>query len=135
LRIALAEVPTSEEETMPQDLDVAPEADRPAAALPDYDRLTVNEILARLPSIPRDELPALIDRETRGKHRKTLLQAFEDLLDGPPIPLYHRLSSREVVRRLRSMKREDVRKLRRHEYQHKARRTVLDAIERRLAAD
>lgn len=118
---------------MPQDLEIAPDADRPPIA--EYDTLMVEEILDRIPSLPREDLEALLEYEIRGKHRKTLIEAYEDLLDEPPLPHYHRLSSREIVRRLRGMRREDVRRLRRHEHRHKARQTVLDAIDRRLAAD
>jgi hypothetical protein len=124
---------------MPQDLDEAPrdEARREAESLPipGYDLLSVEEILDRIPSIPRERTGELIEYEIRHKHRKTVLQALEDHLDVAPIPDYHRLSAREVVRRLKGMPREEVRKLRRHEHRHKARQTVLDAIDRRLEAD
>ena len=123
---------------MAYDVEDSPEMSPPGAQgppIPGYEDLSVEEILARLPEVPHERIEALIEWEIGHKHRKTLLEAFEDQREPVPIPEYHRLTAREIVRRLRAMPRPDVRKLRRHEHRHKGRQTILDAIDRRLAAD
>jgi hypothetical protein len=53
---------------------------------------------------------------------------------GLPIGDYEQLTVREITRHLGDLGKPDLRKIKRYEEQHKARRGVLEALDRRLAA-
>jgi hypothetical protein len=80
-----------------------------------------------------------VGRGVRGAADRPLAEADKlrrraGVASGSPITAYEQLTSSQIKARLRDLKRADLRKVRTQETRGKARKGILDEIERRLAS-
>jgi ferritin-like metal-binding protein YciE len=109
---------------------VASEEDLPIA---EYDALTAEDIVARLPELSQVDLAkvAVYERKTEG--RKTVLDRIDALRGDEPWPGYDEMTAQDIVARLRDGDDALATRVRDYERAHKNRATVLRAAERELA--
>lgn len=102
----------------------------------DYDELSSREIPARLEGLDRDELLRLRDHEESGLARKTILQQIDEKIEltrsALPIDGYEEMSADEIEGELDRLDDVELREVRKYEESHDARKTVLQAIDRKL---
>jgi poly(hydroxyalkanoate) granule-associated protein len=123
----------------------------PIQPLPDYDKLTVEEVLERMSKLEEPALLALRAYEQQHANRVTVLRAAERALveqqaargalgepagrtSVEPLPQYAELRAEEIVERVAGLSQTELLHVRTYEQEHQARVTVLRAIEERLAA-
>jgi ferritin-like metal-binding protein YciE len=110
---------------------MASEADLP---IPNYNELTADEIVAKLPELSQIDLAKIEAYERKHENRKTILSRIETLSGSEPWPGYDELTASEVVAVLTESDSDELaRKVRDYERAHKNRATVLRAVERELA--
>jgi hypothetical protein len=110
---------------------VASEDDLPIA---NYDSLTANEVIERLPRLSQVQLGQIDGYERRHGARKTVLSRIDSLRGDQPWAGYDEQSADEVQDRLREADDDETRQVRDYERRHKARQGVLDVAERKAAA-
>jgi ferritin-like metal-binding protein YciE len=109
---------------------LASEEDLPLA---DYDSLTAEDIVARLPELSQVDLAKVEVYERKNDGRTTVLDRIEALRGNEPWSGYDDMNAQEVVDRLRDADDELVTRVRDYERAHKGRATVQRAAERELA--
>jgi ferritin-like metal-binding protein YciE len=103
--------------------------------IPDYDSLTADEIVQKLPSLSQVDLAKIGAYERSHQARATVLNRISALRSDEPWPGYDEMTAEEIVSRLREADDEDLaRRVREYERAHKARSSVLHAAERELAS-
>ncbi len=110
---------------------VAGEEDLPIA---DYDSLKAGEIVERLPRLSQVELAEVDAYERRHGNRKTILAKIDSLQGDAPWAGYDEQTAEEIESRVRGADDDEARKVRDYESRHKARKGVLEAAERAVAA-
>jgi ferritin-like metal-binding protein YciE len=100
----------------------------------DYDSLKAGEIVDRLPGLSQVELAQVDAYERRHGNRKTVLSKIDSLQGGAPWAGYDEQSADEIESRVRGADEDEARQVRAYESRHKARKGVLDAAERAVAA-
>ncbi len=108
---------------------VASAADLPIA---DYDSLTAEEIVKRLPELSQVDLTKVEVYERKSQARSTVLDRAKALRGDEPWPGYDEMTADEIVERLRDADDALVAKVRDYERAHKDRTTVMRAVEREL---
>jgi ferritin-like metal-binding protein YciE len=106
---------------------VASEEDLP---IPDYDALTAEEIVARLPELTQVDLAKVEAYERKTDSRRTILDRISSLRGDEPWAGYDEMNAQDIVERLRDADDGLTAKVRDYERAHKARSTVLRAAER-----
>jgi polyhydroxyalkanoate synthesis regulator phasin len=123
----------------------------PSKPLPDYDKLTAEEVIERVTKLEEPVLLALRAYEQQHSNRITVLRAAERTLverqaargalaepagrsTVEPLPQYAELRAEEIVERVAGLSETELLHVRTYEQEHQARVTVLRAIEERLAA-
>jgi len=110
---------------------VASEGDLPIA---NYDSLTANEVIERLPGLSQVELGEVDAYERRHGARKTVLARVDALRGDEPWAGYDEQSAEEIKDRLRDVDEGEARRVRDYERRHKGRQGVMDAAEGKTAA-
>lgn len=110
---------------------VADEGDLPIA---NYDSLKVGEIVERLPRLSQVELGQVDAYERKNSGRKTVLDKIDSLRGDAPWAGYDEQSAEEIESRVRDADDDEAREVREYERRHKARKGVLEAAERAVAA-
>src|SRR5215207_5199724 len=102
-------------------------------AIARYNKLTAEEIVAKLSELSQIELAKVDSYERRHENRTTVLDRVSTLRGDEPWPGYDELSVSELQTALREADEDRVKTVRTYERAHKARAGVLDATERELA--
>jgi len=108
---------------------VASEQDLP---IPDYDSLTAEEVVKRLPELSQVDLAKVEGYERKTAGRTTVLDRIGPLQGDEPWTGYDDANAQEIVERLRDGDDELATRVRDYERAHKSRATVLRAAEREL---
>jgi ferritin-like metal-binding protein YciE/uncharacterized protein (DUF433 family) len=103
-------------------------------AIANYDDLTAEEIIEKLPQLSQIDISKVDAYERRNQDRKTVLDKISSLRAEEPWPGYDELTVSEIQDALRGADDERVEKVRKYEAAHKNRAGVLRATERRLSA-
>src|SRR5215218_2410654 len=101
-------------------------------AISGYDKLTAEEIAAKLPELSQIELAKVDSYERRHQDRRTVLDRVSALRGDEPWPGYDELTVSEVQTAMGEADDDRVKTVRAYERAHKARAGVLDATERRI---
>jgi ferritin-like metal-binding protein YciE len=101
-------------------------------AIPNYDSLNVEDILARLPELSQVDLAKVDAYERKGDGRKTVLDRITSLRGDEPWPGYDDMTAQDIVERLRDSDDELAAAVRDYERAHKDRTTVVRAAQREL---
>jgi hypothetical protein len=109
---------------------VASESD---LAIPNYDKLSAEEIVGRLPELSQIDLSKIDAYERRHANRKTILDRIHSLRAEEPWPGYDELTVDEIREVLSGADEDTARRVAEYERRHKHRQGVLDAVERELA--
>jgi hypothetical protein len=110
---------------------VASESD---LAITGYDKLTADEIVAKLSDLSQIDLAKVDSYERRHENRATVLGRISSLRGNEPWPGYDELTAAEVQTALGEADDDRVKAVRTYERAHKARAGVLNATERELAS-
>jgi len=102
-------------------------------AIARYDKLTAEEIIARLADLSQIDLAKIDAYERRNQDRSTVLTRIETLRGDEPWPGYDELTAAEVQAVLSEGDDERAQQVRAYERSHKDRAGVLQAAERELA--
>jgi len=102
-------------------------------AISNYDKLTAEEIIDRLPELSQIELSKIDAYERRHANRKTVLDRIDRMRADEPWPGYDELTVEEIRQVLSSADDSTAAKVAEYERRHKHRQGVLDAVERELA--
>jgi ferritin-like metal-binding protein YciE len=103
-------------------------------AIPNYDELTAEDIVAKLPQLSQIDLAKVDAYERKNQDRVTVLNKIASLRGDEPWPGYDELTVSDVQAALRDADAELAEKVRAYEASHKNRSSVLKATERKLAA-
>ena len=103
-------------------------------AIAGYDKLTAEEIVAKLSELSQIELAKVDSYERRHENRATVLDRVGTLRGDEPWPGYDELTVSELQTALGKADDERVKTVRAYERAHKARAGVLKATERELAS-
>ena len=116
--------------------NVAPKLPRVAApknagelAIQGYGSLTAADIVSRLQGLTQTDLARVYKYEQANEGRSTILEAIDSRLIDLPIATYDALNVDEIIGRLDTLSRSDLRTLRRYEADTKARSTLLEKID------
>jgi ferritin-like metal-binding protein YciE len=101
-------------------------------AIPNYDSLNVEDILARLPELSQVDLAKVDAYERKGAGRKTVLDRTASLGGDEPWPGYDDMTAQDIVERLRDSDDQLAAAVRDYERAHKDRTTVVRAAQREL---
>jgi ferritin-like metal-binding protein YciE len=99
-----------------------------------YDDLTAEDIVAKLPELSQIDLAKVDAYERRNADRTTVLGKIDTLRGEEPWPGYDEQNVSEIQEALRAADDELVEKVRKYEQGHKSRAGVLKATERKLSA-
>jgi len=102
-------------------------------AIANYDSLTADEIVEKLPQLSQIELAKIAAYERKHGSRTTVLNRVGSLLGDEPWPGYDDMTAEEIVTRLRDADDNLAKTVRAYERTHKSRKSVLEAAERELA--
>ena len=102
-------------------------------AIARYDKLTADEVVARLAELSQVDLAKVDSYERKNQNRSTVLSRVESLRGDEPWPGYDELTASEVQAVLSEGDDERVRSVRSYERSHKNRAGVLKTAERELA--
>ena len=108
---------------------VASQSDLPIAG---YDKLTAEEIVAKLSELSQIDLAKVDAYERRHENRTTVLDRVGSLRGDEPWPGYDELTAAEVQTAVNAADDDRVKAIRSYERAHKARAGVLKATEREL---
>jgi ferritin-like metal-binding protein YciE len=104
-------------------------------AIANYDSLTVDEIVQKLPSLSQVDLAKIEAYERKKQARTTVLNRISSLRGDEPWSGYDEMTAEEIVARLRDADDDGLAKrVREYERGHKARASVLHAAERELTS-
>jgi ferritin-like metal-binding protein YciE len=103
-------------------------------AIPGYDDLTAEDIVAKLPSLSQIELAKIDAYERKNQNRVTVLNKIGSLRGDEPWPGYDELTVSDIQAALRDADQDLAETVRAYESSHKNRSSVLKATERKLAA-
>ena len=103
-------------------------------AIPRYDSLTADEVIARLSGLSQVDLGKVDAYERRHQNRSTVLERVSSLRGNEPWPGYDELNATEIRKALADATDERVQAVRSYERAHKDRTSVLEAAERELTA-
>jgi ferritin-like metal-binding protein YciE len=109
---------------------VASESDLP---IPDYGKLSAEEIISKLPGLSQIDLSKIDAYERRHATRKTVLDKIAGLRADEPWPGYDELTVDEIRAVLSEADDATVKVVAEYERRHKHRQGVLEAAERELA--
>ena len=109
---------------------VASESDLPIS---NYDSLSAEEIIAKLPELSQIDISKIDAYERRHANRKTVLDRIASLRADEPWPGYDELTVAEIREVISDMDESTAKELADYERRHKHRQGVLDAVERELA--
>jgi ferritin-like metal-binding protein YciE len=109
---------------------VASQSDLPIAR---YDKLTADEIVAKLTDLSQIDLAKVDSYERRHENRSTVLGRITSLRGNEPWPGYDELTAAEVQSALSDADDDRAKAARSYERAHKARAGVLKAAERELS--
>jgi ferritin-like metal-binding protein YciE len=101
-------------------------------AIPDYDSLTADEIVEKLPQLSQIDLAKIEAYERKHGSRTTILNRISALRGDEPWSGYDDMTAEEIVKRLRDADEETAKRVRAYERSHKSRTSVLGAAEREL---
>ena len=102
-------------------------------AIAGYDKLTAEEIVAKLSELSQIELAKVDSYERKHENRTTVLERVSSLRGDEPWPGYDELTVSELETALGKADDDRVKTVRAYERAHKARAGVLKATERELA--
>jgi hypothetical protein len=102
-------------------------------AIAGYDKLTADEIIARLSELSQIDLAKVDSYERRHENRTTVLDRVSSLRGNEPWAGYDELTATDVQTALGEADDDRVKAVRAYERAHKARAGVLKAAERELA--
>ncbi|MDQ6804491.1 MAG: ferritin-like domain-containing protein [Actinomycetota bacterium] len=102
-------------------------------AIPNYDKLSAEEIVSKLPELSQIDLSKIDAYERRHTNRKTVLDRIATLRADEPWPGYDELTVDEVREVLSNADEQTAKKVADYERRHKQRQGVMDAVERELA--
>ncbi len=102
-------------------------------AIAGYDKLTVDEIVAKLADLSQIELAKVDSYERKHENRTTVLERVTTLRGDEPWPGYDELTVSELQAALGKADDDRIKTVRTYERAHKARAGVLKATERELA--
>jgi ferritin-like metal-binding protein YciE len=102
-------------------------------AISNYDGLTADEIIAKLPGLSQVDLAKVDSYERRHDNRSTILSRTETLRGDEPWPGYDELNAAAVQSALSEGDEDRITRVRAYEHSHKNRAGVLKAAERQLA--
>jgi ferritin-like metal-binding protein YciE/Asp-tRNA(Asn)/Glu-tRNA(Gln) amidotransferase C subunit len=103
-------------------------------AIAGYDKLTAEEIVAKLSELSQIDLAKVDSYERRHENRTTVLDRLSSLRGDEPWPGYDELTAAEVQAAINQADDDRVKAIRSYERAHKARAGVLKATERELAS-
>jgi ferritin-like metal-binding protein YciE len=104
-------------------------------AIANYDSLTVDEIVQKLPSLSQVDLAKIEAYERKKQARTTVLNRISSLRGDEPWSGYDGMTAEEIVARLRDADDDGLAKrVREYERGHKARASVMHAAERELTS-
>ena len=103
-------------------------------AISGYDKLTAEEIVARLSGLSQIELAKVDSYERKHENRTTVLDRISSLRGDEPWPGYDELTVSELETALGKADDDRVKSVRTYERAHKARAGVLSATEREPAS-
>jgi ferritin-like metal-binding protein YciE len=103
-------------------------------AIARYDKLTADEVVAKLGELSQVDLAKVDSYERKNQNRSTVLSRVESLRGDEPWPGYDELTASDVQAVLGEGDDERVRAVRSYERSHKNRASVLKSAERELAA-
>jgi ferritin-like metal-binding protein YciE len=104
-------------------------------AIANYDSLTVDEIVQKLPSLSQVDLAKIEAYERKKQARTTVLNRISSLRGDEPWSGYDEMTAEEIVARLRDADDDGLAKrVREYERGHKARASVMHAAERELTS-
>jgi hypothetical protein len=101
-------------------------------AIPRYDSLNADEIVAKLPGLSQIELGKVDAYERRHENRRTVLERVSALRGNEPWPGYDELNASEVRAALADATDKRLEAVREYERAHKDRTSVLEVAEREL---
>ena len=102
-------------------------------AIAGYDKLTAEEIVAKLSDLSQIDLAKVDSYERRNENRTTVLERVGSLRGDEPWAGYDQLTATEVQAALSAADEDRVKSVRSYERAHKARASLLNATERELA--
>ena len=102
-------------------------------AIAGYDKLTADEIVAKLADLSQIELAKVDSYERKHENRTTVLERVTTLRGDEPWPGYDELTVSELQTALGKADDDRIKTVRAYERAHKARAGVLKATERELA--
>jgi len=100
--------------------------------IPDYDSLTADEIVEKLPQLSQIDLAKVEAYERKHSNRTTILNRIAAMRGDEPWPGYDEATAEEIVKRLRDADEDLAKRVRAYERSHKSRTSVLGAAEREL---
>jgi ferritin-like metal-binding protein YciE len=103
-------------------------------AIDGYDKLTAEDIIAKLSALSQIELAKVDSYERRHENRATVLERVSSLRGNEPWPGYDELTVSELQTALSEADDDRVKAVRTYERAHKARAGVLKATERELTS-
>ena len=103
-------------------------------AIAGYDKLTAEEIVAKLSELSQIDLAKVDSYERRHENRTTVLERVSSLRGDEPWPGYDELTAAEVQAAVSEADDDRVKAIRSYERAHKARAGVLNATERELTS-
>ena len=101
--------------------------------IPRYDKLTADEVVARLPELSQIDLAKVDAYERKNQNRTTILSRISGLQGEEPWPGYDELTADEIQAVLGEGDEDRVERVRSYERSHKNRTGVLQAAERELS--
>ena len=106
-------------------------APKSASELPiqGYQSLTAADIVARLHGLTQTDLARVYKFEQAHEGRSTILEAIDSRLIDLPISTYDALTVDEIISRIESLSKPELRTLRRYEADTKGRSTLLEKID------
>ncbi|MPZ68442.1 MAG: hypothetical protein GEU71_02820 [Actinobacteria bacterium] len=112
---------------------VAAPADAKGLPISGYEQLTVGEIRARLNGLTQTDLAKVYKYERANQNRSTVLETIESKFIELPMPTYDALTVDEIGARLDGLTEKELSALRRYEADTKARATILERMDAKLA--
>src|SRR4051795_3378703 len=103
------------------------------APLPDHDKLTASQAVAKLTDLTQDQLGQVIAYERANRKRATVIERAQSLQENQPFPGYDDLTARDVAQRVRDADEATARRVREYEGRHQRRVEVLESAQRQLS--